>query len=154
VTGKVSAAEDGSPLPGVSVVAKGTNKGTQTDAGGNYTITLPANTGTLVYSFVGVLTQEVAIGNRSEVNVSLSNDSRSLDEVIVTGYGAQSKRNLTGNIAKVGARDIENIPVPSVEQALQGKVAGVQITSLNGKVGQGLQIRVRGSSSLTATLRY
>lgn len=151
VTGKVTSAEDGNPLPGVSVVAKGTTRGTQTDASGNYTITLPANTGTLVYSFVGVVTQEVSVGNRSTVNVALSSDSRSLDEVVVTGYGAQSKRNLTGNIAKVASRDIENIPVPSVEQALQGKVAGVQITSLNGKVGQGLQIRVRGNSSVTAS---
>ncbi|MFD2932826.1 SusC/RagA family TonB-linked outer membrane protein [Spirosoma flavum] len=151
VTGKVTSAEDGTPLPGVSIVAKGTSKGTQTDANGDYSLEVPANIGTLVYSFVGVSTQETAIGNRSVVNVTLSNDSRSLDEVIVTGYGAQSKRNLTGNIAKVNARDIENIPVPSVEQALQGKVAGVQITSLNGKVGQGLQIRVRGSSSLTAS---
>ena len=151
MTGKVTSAEDGTPLPGVSIVAKGTTKGTQTDAAGTYSLELPANTGTLVYSFVGVTTQEISVGNRTVVNVSLSNDTRALDEVIVTGYGAQSKRNLTGNIAKVGSRDIENIPVPSVEQALQGKVAGVQITALNGKVGQGLQIRVRGSSSLTAS---
>ncbi|WP_461148337.1 SusC/RagA family TonB-linked outer membrane protein [Spirosoma pulveris] len=151
VTGRVTSAEDGNPLPGVSIVAKGTTRGTQTDADGNYTLSVPVNIGTLVYSFVGVVTQEVSIGNRAVINVALSNDTRSLDEVIVTGYGAQSKRNLTGNIAKVGARDIENIPVPSVEQALQGKVAGVQITSLNGKVGQGLQIRVRGTSSLTAS---
>ena len=151
VTGKVITAEDNTGLPGVSVVAKGTTQGTQTDANGNYSITLPANIGTLVFSFVGVATQEVNVGNRSTVNVTLSNDSRSLDEVVVTGYGAQSKRNLTGNIARVASRDIENIPVPSVEQAIQGKVAGVQITSLNGKVGQGLQIRVRGNSSVTAS---
>ena len=151
VTGKVITAEDNTGLPGVSVVAKGTTQGTQTDADGNYSITLPANIGTLVFSFVGVATQEVNVGNRSTVNVTLSNDSRSLDEVVVTGYGAQSKRNLTGNIARVASRDIENIPVPSVEQAIQGKVAGVQITSLNGKVGQGLQIRVRGNSSVTAS---
>lgn len=151
VTGKVTAAEDNNGLPGVSVVAKGTTQGTQTDADGNYSITLPANIGTLVFSFVGVSTQEVNVGSRSTVNVTLSNDSRSLDEVVVTGYGAQSKRNLTGNIARVASRDIENIPVPSVEQAIQGKVAGVQITSLNGKVGQGLQIRVRGNSSVTAS---
>lgn len=151
VTGKVISAEDGNALPGVSVVVKGTNKGTQTDADGNYSLVLPANISTLVFSFVGVTTQEVSIGSRSVVNVSLSNDTRSLDEVVVTGYGSESKRNLTGNIAKVAAKDIENIPVPSVEQAIQGKVAGVQITSLNGKVGQGLQIRVRGSSSLTAS---
>ncbi|GAB3641470.1 TonB-dependent receptor [Spirosoma arcticum] len=151
VTGKVISAQDNAALPGVSVVAKGTARGTQTDADGNYTITLPANIGTLVYSFVGVTTQEINVGNRAVVNVTLSNDTRSLDEVVVTGYGAQSKRNLTGNIARVASRDIENIPVPSVEQAIQGKVAGVQITSLNGKVGQGLQIRVRGNSSVTAS---
>ncbi|WP_461126721.1 SusC/RagA family TonB-linked outer membrane protein [Spirosoma aerophilum] len=151
ITGRVISAEDNNPLPGVSIVAKGTTVGTQTDANGNYTLNVPASIGTLVYSFVGVVTQEVSIGNRTVVDVTLSNDTRSLDEVIVTGYGAQSKRNLTGNIAKVGSRDIENIPVPSVEQALQGRVAGVQITSLNGKVGQGLQIRVRGTSSLTAS---
>lgn len=151
VTGKVTSAGDNNALPGVSVVAKGTTRGTQTDAGGNYSIVLPANIGTLVYSFVGVTTQEITVGNRAVVNVTLSNDTRSLDEVVVTGYGAQSKRNLTGNIARVASRDIENVPVPSVEQAIQGKVAGVQITSLNGKVGQGLQIRVRGNSSVTAS---
>jgi len=151
VTGKVISAEDGAALPGVSIVAKGTTRGTQTDAEGNYSIVLPANIGTLIFSFVGVTTQEVAVGNQSVVNVTLSSDTRSLNEVVVTGYGSESKRNLTGNIAKVASKDIENIPVPSVEQAIQGKVAGVQITSLNGKVGQGLQIRVRGSSSLTAS---
>lgn len=151
VTGKVISAEEGAALPGVSIVAKGTTRGTQTDAEGNYSILLPANIGTLIFSFVGVTTQEVAVGNQSVVNVTLSSDTRSLNEVVVTGYGSESKRNLTGNIAKVASKDIENIPVPSVEQAIQGKVAGVQITSLNGKVGQGLQIRVRGSSSLTAS---
>ena len=151
LTGKVTTAEDNTGLPGVSVVAKGTTQGTQTDADGNYSITLPANIGTLVFSFVGVATQELAVGNRTVINVAMSNDSRSLNEVVVTGYGAQSKRNLTGNIARIASRDIENIPVPSVEQAIQGKVAGVQITSLNGKVGQGLQIRVRGNSSVTAS---
>jgi TonB-linked SusC/RagA family outer membrane protein len=151
VTGKVTSAEDGGALPGVTVVAKGTTRGTQTDAEGNYSIVLPDNIGTLTFSFVGVTTQEINLGNRTTVNVVMSNDTRSLDEVVVTGYGAQSKRNLTGNIARVSAREIENIPVPSVEQAFQGKLAGVQVTSLNGKVGQGIQIRVRGASSLTAS---
>jgi TonB-linked SusC/RagA family outer membrane protein len=151
VTGKVTSAEDGNALPGVSVVAKGTTRGTQTDAEGNYSLVLPDNIATLIFSFVGVTTQEINVGNRTAVNVVMSNDTRSLDEVVVTGYGAQSKRNLTGNIARVSAREIENIPVPSVEQAFQGKLAGVQVTSLNGKVGQGIQIRVRGASSLTAS---
>lgn len=151
VTGQVTSADDGTPLPGVSVVAKGTSRGTQSDANGNYALELPPNISTLVFSFVGVTTQEVSIGSRSAVNVAMSNDTRSLNEVVVTGYGAQSKRNLTGNIASVAAKDIQNVPVPSIEQAIQGKVAGVQITSLNGKLGQGLQIRVRGSSSVTAS---
>lgn len=151
VTGTVTMSEDGTPLPGVSVIAKGTTRGTQTDATGKYTLEIPANINTLVFSFVGVATQEVSVGSRSVVDVAMSNDTRSLNEVVVTGYGAQSKRNITGNIASLNARDVENVPVPSVEQAIQGKVAGVQVTSLNGKVGQGLQIRVRGSSSLTAS---
>ena len=151
VTGQVTSAEDGTPLPGVSIVAKGTSRGTQSDANGNYSLELPPNINTLVFSFVGVTTQEISVGDRTTANVTMSNDTRSLNEVVITGYGAQSKRNLTGNIASVGAREIQNVPVPTVEQALQGKVAGVQITSLNGKLGQGLQIRVRGSSSVTAS---
>ncbi|MBC8154361.1 MAG: TonB-dependent receptor [Bacteroidetes bacterium] len=151
VTGKVTSAEDGQPLPGVSVVVKGTTRGTQTDATGNYVITLPKNARSLVFSFVGTDTKEISLGNQSAIDVVMTNDSRSLDEVVVVGYGSESKRNLTGNIASVSGKDIENVPVPSVEQALQGRVAGVQISSLNGKLGQGLQIRVRGSSSVTAS---
>ncbi len=151
VTGQVTSAEDGTPLPGVSIIAKGTSRGTQSDANGNYSLELPPNINTLVFSFVGVTTQEISVGNRTTVNVAMSNDTRALDEVVVTGYGAQSKRNLTGNIAQVSSREVANIPVPSAEQALAGRVAGVQITSLNGKVGQGLQIRVRGAASLTAS---
>ncbi len=151
VTGQVTSAEDGTPLPGVSIIAKGTSRGTQSDANGNYSLELPPNINTLVFSFVGVTTQEISVGNRATVNVVMSNDTRALDEVVVTGYGAQSKRNLTGNIAQVSSREVANIPVPSAEQALAGRVAGVQITSLNGKVGQGLQIRVRGAASLTAS---
>ncbi len=151
VTGIVTSADDGKALPGVSVQVKGTTRGTQTDAAGNYSLALPVGANTLVFSFIGSATQEATIGNRSEISITLASDTRSLSEVVVTGYGVQSKRNLTGNIARVTARELENIPVPSVEQAIQGKVAGVQITSLNGKVGQGLQIRVRGNSSVSAS---
>ncbi|CCH51658.1 TonB-dependent receptor plug [Fibrisoma limi BUZ 3] len=151
VAGKVTSAEDGNPLPGVSVVVKGTTRGTQTDSEGNYSLTVPANVGTLVFSFVGTTSQEIPVGNQSTINVRLGADTRSINEVVVVGYGSESKRNLTGNIAKVSGREIENLPVTSVEQAIQGRAAGVQITSLNGKVGQGLQIRVRGSSSVSAS---
>lgn len=151
ISGIITTAEEGSLLPGVSVQIKGTNRGTTTNGEGRFTLqNVPANA-TLQFSFVGYQSQEILVGNKTSINVTLSTDARSINEVVVTGYGSQSKRNLTGNIAKVTGTEIQNVPVPSVEQALQGRAAGVQITSLNGKVGQGMQIRVRGSSSVTAS---
>lgn len=150
VTGKVTSAEDNSVLPGVSVQVQGTQRGTQTDASGNYSISA-SPTAVLIFSFVGLNPQEITVGNRSQIDVQLSSDDRSLSEVVVTGYGTQSKRNLTGNIAKVSGAEIANVPVTTFEQALQGRAAGVQVTSLNGKLGQGMQMRIRGSSSVTAS---
>lgn len=150
VTGKVTSADDQNVLPGVSVVAKGSSRGTQTDADGNYSLVLPANTTTLVFSFVGVTTQEVAVGNRSVVNVALSNDSRSLNEVIVVGYGTQQRRDVTGSAATINAGEITNLPVTTFESALQGRAAGVQVTQSSGKLGTALQIRVRGAASVSA----
>jgi TonB-linked SusC/RagA family outer membrane protein len=150
ITGTVTSAEDGSALPGVSVQIKGTSRGTQTDVSGKYSFEAsPKNT--LVFSFVGLGSQEVSVGNRSVIDVALVADDRTLSEVVVTGYGTQSKRNLTGNIARVSGAEIANTPVTTFEQALQGRAAGVQITSLNGKLGQGIQMRIRGSSSVTAS---
>lgn len=150
VTGKVTSAEDNSVLPGVSVQVKGTQRGTQTDASGTYSIDAAANA-VLVFSFVGLVPQDITVGNRSQVDVQLASDTRALSEVVVTGYGTQSKRNLTGNIARVSGAEIANTPVTTFEQALQGRAAGVQVTSLNGKLGQGIQMRIRGSSSVTAS---
>jgi TonB-linked SusC/RagA family outer membrane protein len=150
ITGKVTSAEDNTVLPGVSVQVKGTQRGTQTDASGNYSISA-SPTAVLIFSFVGLNPQEITVGNRSQIDLQLSADARSLSEVVVTGYGTQSKRNLTGNIAKVSGAEIANVPVTTFEQALQGRAAGVQVTSLNGKLGQGMQMRIRGSSSVTAS---
>lgn len=150
VTGKVTSADDNSLLPGVSVQVQGTQRGTQTDGAGNYSISI-SPTSVLVFSFVGLVSQELTVGNRSQIDVQLTSDNRSLSEVVVTGYGTQSKRNLTGNIARVGGAEIANTPVTTFEQALQGRAAGVQVTSLNGKLGQGMQMRIRGSSSVTAS---
>ncbi len=150
VTGTVTSAEEASSLPGVSVQIKGTQRGTQTDAAGRYTIEASPNA-VLIFSFVGFVPQEINVGNSSTINVQLAADIRSLSEVVVTGYGTQSKRNLTGNIAKVSGAEIANTPVTTFEQALQGRAAGVQVTSLNGKLGQGMQMRIRGSSSVTAS---
>jgi TonB-linked SusC/RagA family outer membrane protein len=146
----VTSAEEGTALPGVSVLEKGTSNGTTTDANGGYRLSV-GNNATLVFSFIGLVSQELPVGNRSTVDVQLSADVQSLNEVVVVGFGTQGKRDVTGNIAKVSGATIENTPVPTVEQALQGRTAGVFIQSNNGKLGQGIQVRVRGSSSISAS---
>ncbi len=146
ITGRISSAEDGAIIPGASVLVKGTTRGTLSDAQGNYSISVPAGNVTLVYSFIGSASQEIVLGNQTTINVTLASESRQLTEVVITGYGQQIKRDLTGNIAQVKAKDIENMPVPSVDQALQGKAAGVFVNSGGGKLGQGVTVRVRGNS--------
>lgn len=150
VTGKVTSAADGSGLPSVTVQVVGTTKGTQSDASGNFTITVPSSKSVLSFRFVGFLTQEITVGAQSIINVSLKEDSKALEEVLVVGYGTQIKRDLTGNVAQISSKAIEGLPVVSTEQAIQGRAAGVFIESGNGKVGQGVKIRIRGSSSVSA----
>ena len=150
VTGQVLAAEDRNPIPGASVVVKGTTRGTQTDAEGNYTLSVPSGPVTLVVSFVGTSTQEIALGNRSTLTVQLAADARGLNEVIVVGYGTETKSSLTGNVAQISGQTLQNIAVPTFEQAIQGRAAGVFVESQNGKLGQGIKVRVRGSSSVSA----
>lgn len=151
VSGKVTSTEDGSALPGVNVVVKGTTDGTVTDVDGNYKLSVPATgNSALVFSFIGLSTMEVLIGERSIIDVSLSLDVTQLSEVVVVGYGTQIKQDLTGNIARVKGDDLKNIPVPSFEQSMQGRAAGVFVEAGNGKLGQGIKVRVRGSSSVSA----
>lgn len=149
VIGKVTSAEDGSPLPGVSVVVKGTSKGTSTDGAGIYDISVPAKGTTLVFSFVGVTTQEVKLGNESEVNVSLVSDSRLLTEVVVTGSGvATSKAKLGIAVESVSAKDLPQTPTASIDQALIGKIPGAQISSVSGNPGDPVNILLRGINSV------
>jgi TonB-linked SusC/RagA family outer membrane protein len=150
VTGKVTTADDGSALAGVSVSIKGSTRGTNTDAEGNYRLSVPDNA-TLVFSFVGMNRQEVVVGNRSVVDLALQTDIAALEEVVVVGYGTAIKRDLTGNIASVKGTEIQNLPVATVESAIAGRAAGVFVTQGNGKLGQGIQVRVRGSSSVSAS---
>ncbi|EOZ99627.1 TonB-dependent receptor [Indibacter alkaliphilus LW1] len=150
VTGTVTSGEDGLPIPGASVVVKGTTTGTATDLDGNYSLNVPQGSNVLVYSFVGSETQEVNIGNRSQVNVVLQPDTRSLEEVIVTGYGTQPKREVTGAVSSVKGELIENLPMQSFDRALQGRAAGVQVRSANGLPGGAVNIRIRGVGSITA----
>ncbi|MEZ0539900.1 SusC/RagA family TonB-linked outer membrane protein [Fibrella arboris] len=151
ITGRITSSEDGLPIPGVSVLVKGTTRGTSSDAQGSYSLSIPGGNATLVYSFIGSTTQEVVVGNQSVVNVVLLNESRLLSEVVVTGYGQQIKRDLTGNIAKIRPADIQDQPVTTFDQAIQGKAAGVQVNAGSGKLGQGIQVSIRGKSSVSAS---
>ena len=142
--------DKGDPLIGVSVVVKGTTTGSITDAEGRYDLTVPVNS-TVIYSYVGYNNVESLVTASGEMNVQLVSNTKVLGEVIVTGYGSQIKRDLTGNISKIRTNDIKELPVTSFDQAIQGKAAGVQINAGTGKLGQAPQIRVRGQSSVSAS---
>ena len=150
VTGTVIDTDTGEPLAGASVVVVGSTVGTATAVDGTYQISAAADD-VLRFSFIGYHTQDVPVNGRSEINIGLTPDFRQLDEVVVVGYGQQLERTLTGNIARVTARELEDQTVLSVEQALQGRMAGVDIQTQSGKLGQGIQVRVRGASSVSAS---
>ena len=143
--------EQGNPLEGVTVIAKGSTVGAYTNAQGAYSLILPPNAKVLTISFLGFQTQEVEVGGRNRIDISLQAEDLSLDEILITGYGTQVKRNVTGNIAKVDGKDLNSIPVTSMESALQGRAAGVLVSKQNGKLGQGINIRIRGSASVTGS---
>jgi TonB-linked SusC/RagA family outer membrane protein len=144
VKGKVTANDQAGGLPGVSVLVKGTTIGTGTDFDGNYTLNLPEGATTLNFSFVGYKTQEVEVGDKTEINVVLEVNTALLDEVVVVGYGTSTKKELTGAVAGVESQDIEKLNPTRIENAIQGQVAGVQITSSSGSPGGAQNIRIRG----------
>ncbi len=148
ITGKVID-DSGLPLPGVSVVLKGTTTGTTTDAAGEYSLSTPGSSGSLVFSYVGFLSIEEAINGRSTINVTMTTDTKSLSEVIVVGYGSQVKKEVTGAVQTVSAAEIKDVPVSQIAQKLQGRLAGVQINQTTGKPGQGMNIRIRGQLSVS-----
>ncbi|MDN5200068.1 TonB-dependent receptor [Fulvivirgaceae bacterium BMA10] len=150
ISGKVTA-EDGEGLPGVNILVKGTTVGTITDAEGSYQLDIPDDATTLIFSFVGYLTEEIEIGDRTVVNVTMTPDINQLTEVIVIGYGTQSKESLTGSVETVGAEKLQQVPLPSFEQTLQGNVAGLQAVVNNGQPGADVQVRIRGIGSITAS---
>ncbi|MBL7698864.1 MAG: SusC/RagA family TonB-linked outer membrane protein [Chitinophagaceae bacterium] len=140
--------QDGAGVSGASVVVKGSNLGTNTDASGAFTLSVPSNARTLVISFVGLATQEVAIGD-APINVSLKPaTSNDLNEVVVVGYGSARKKDLTGSVASVTAKEFNTGQINSPEQLLQGKVAGVQITNSSGQPGGLTIVRIRGNNSI------
>ena len=143
--------DQNAPLPGVTVRLKGSTTGVNTGANGNYLITVPANSKTLVFSFVGMQTQEIAINGQSKLNVTLQTSSTALDDVVVIGYGTQKKGDINGAISSVTSKDIKDIPQPSIDQMLQGKVAGVTITDNSGQPGSNTSVHIRGITSFTAS---
>lgn len=150
VTGKVTDQKDGSALPGVTVAVKGSPTiGVQTDVTGSYRLNVPVNTKTLIFKFIGYKDVELPITS-AVINTQLAVDPKQLTEVVVVGFGVQKRRDITGSISSIAAKEIEGTPATSLEQAIQGKSAGVFIQSDNGKLGQGISIRVRGSSSVSA----
>ncbi|MGB4398312.1 MAG: TonB-dependent receptor [Daejeonella sp.] len=148
ITGKV--VSNGEPLPGVSVRLKGTDMGTTTGMDGSYTINVPENGGTLVFSFLGFITQEKTFTRASTINVTLIEDSQALDEVMVVGYGTQTKSQVTGAISSVSAKEISELPITNAQQALQGRAAGVEVLSSGNRPGDGVNVRIRGRRSFNA----
>lgn len=143
VTGKVTSSDDGSALPGVNILEKGTSNGTVTDADGNYRISVGANA-TLVFSFVGYASSEVAVGAQSSVNVVLQTDVQTLSEIVVTGYGTQQKKEITSAVASVKAEDFNAGNVTNPSQLIAGKVAGLSIVRPGGDPNENFTIRLRG----------
>ena len=138
----------GSPLPGVTIVVKNTNKGASSDFDGNFSIPQVSKGDVLVFSYVGFTTKEIIISDASALNVVLEEDTQSLDEVVVVGYGTQKKSVVTGAISSVKAEDLEGLPVERVEQALQGRVSGVVIAADAGQPGSSSTVRVRGITTI------
>ena len=150
ITGTVRSAKDQTPLVGASVLIKGSNTGTVSDIDGSFRLEVGTNA-TLICRYIGYVSQELAINNQTSIEIQLAEDLQLLSEIIVTGYGTQTKRDLTGAISKIRQTDVRDIPANSVEQLLQGTAAGVQVNAGSGKLGQAMQIRVRGNSSVSAS---
>lgn len=150
VSGTVTAADDGSPLPNVTVLVQGTTTGTATNAEGEYELTVPSGNNVLVFSSVGFETREVEINGRSTINVQLSADVAQLEDVVVVGFGTQSRRNVTSSISSVGEEELENIQLNTLENALQGSAPGVQVTQAGGTLGSPVAVRIRGTASINA----
>ncbi len=151
VSGIIISADDRQPVIGATVLVKGTSIGTATDLDGSFSLRVSGNDAVLVVSYTGFKTIEVAVGSRTDLNIVLESSVAFLDEVVVTGYGSQGRRVLTSAISSVSAAQIENLPAASVDQLVQGRAAGVQISANSGTPGGGMFVRVRGTTSLTAS---
>jgi len=150
VSGVITAADDNSPLPGVTVLVKGTTQGTTTDINGKYSLLAPAK-GILVYSYVGMQTQEIPVNNHKIINLKMSDQDVSLGELVVVGYSTTSKKLISGSIETVNEKEIKNLPVRTIDAVLQGQSAGLTVTTQSGTPGGQNMIKLRGGSSINAS---
>ena len=150
VTGKITSSEDSQGIPGVNVSVKGTNKGTASDANGNYKIAADSKA-KLTFSAIGFISQEIEVGTKSTIDLKMATDIQSLSEVVVVGYGTQKKSQMTGAISSISAKEIAELPITNARQALQGRAAGVEVSQAGSKPGAGPQIRIRGRRSFNAS---
>ncbi|WP_346822340.1 SusC/RagA family TonB-linked outer membrane protein [Rapidithrix thailandica] len=149
ISGKVTAQEDGTPLPGVSILVAGTAIGSTTNLDGEYKITAPEGS-TLIFSYIGYKSQEITLGNQTVLNVSLSPDVSQLEEVVVVGYGSQKKSDMTGSVVAINTKELEDRPNTNVLQSLQSAIPGLNITNTNSEPGASPSVLLRGANSLTA----
>ncbi len=149
VSGNVTDSKN-QPLIGVSVNFKGSTRGTTTDNSGRFSLTVPNANGTLVFSSIGFVSQEVAIKRRAEIDVKMVEGSSTLNDVVVVGYGTQKKKDVTGSVTSVSEGMIKDLPVSGIDQALKGQVAGMSVTQNTGSPGGGVTVRIRGNNSITA----
>jgi len=150
VKGQVIDAENNMPLPGVTVLVKGTSKGANTNSKGEYSTEVPNEKSVLIFSFVGYISQEVIVGNRTQINIGLRTDTKALNEVVVVGYGEQNARDVTTSVGQIKASAIKDMAALGLDKALTGKLAGVQVLETSGAPGSGINIRVRGTNSISA----
>jgi len=150
ITGKITSSATGQALPGATVIVKGTREATQTNADGDFSISVSSRAKTLVISSVGFADQEVPINGQSNISVILQVSNSRLNEVVVVGYGTQKREDLTGAVSSVNATQIAKAPVTSLEQALQGRAAGVQVTNNDGSPGANINVLIRGTGSLAS----
>ena len=152
ISGKITSSEDGSAIPGVNVVVKGTTTGAVTDIDGNYKLTVPGDEGTLIFSFIGLETQEVQIGSRSVIDIAMTTDAEQLSEVVITAIGIEQEKVAIGyGVTTLSNESIENRSESDVARILRGKATGVQITQTSGLAGSGTNVIIRGYSSISGT---
>jgi TonB-dependent SusC/RagA subfamily outer membrane receptor len=151
ITGSATDAASGEPLIGVNVIISGTTEGTITDLNGEFSITVSDQETILVFSYIGYSTQEITVGNNTEISVAMQEDIARLDEVIVVGYGTVKKSDLTGAVSTVKPEEITAYPSIGVTQALQGRAAGVSISANNGEPGSTYKVRIRGATSINSS---